>query len=130
MDAVACIANRGAEGTATCRANAVRGVDGEDCLKLRSPCTGRNEFRSRAEARLSAVEAQRLSRTGHSIRTFPSHTGHTSSFQAISQNIHSYLELMRKAASKRSRSLSVTDFAHASTFRRIQRPTSANSGEA
>ena len=31
----------------------------------------------------------------------PPHTGHFSSFQAISQNIHSYLELIRNACSIR-----------------------------
>jgi hypothetical protein len=66
-------------------------ADGEDCLKLRSSCAGRSEFRSRADERLSAVEAKRLSRVGHR-RTGPppqTHIGHASSFHAISQNIHS-----------------------------------------
>src|SRR2546426_1105678 len=58
------------------------------------------------------------------------HTGHDSSFHAISQNIHSYRELMMNACSMRAFSPSLAFFAHASTRPRIHRPTSANSGEA
>src|SRR5947209_10469188 len=58
------------------------------------------------------------------------HTGHDSSFHAISQNIHSYRELMMNACSIRAFSPSLAFFAHASTFSRIHRPTSSNSGEA
>src|SRR5437016_5191961 len=58
------------------------------------------------------------------------HTGHDSSFHAISQNIHSYRELMINAFSMRTFSPSLAFFAHASTRPRIHRPTSSNSGEA
>jgi hypothetical protein len=58
------------------------------------------------------------------------HTGHSSSFQAISQNIHSYRELITNASSIRFFSADPAFFAHASTFARIHRCTSANSGEA
>ena len=58
------------------------------------------------------------------------YTGHDSSFHAISQNIHSYRELMRNTCSSRTFSTSLARFAHASTRPRIHRPTSANSGEA
>src|SRR5437016_11491841 len=58
------------------------------------------------------------------------HTGHDSSFHAISQNIHSYRELLMNACSRRTFSPSVACFAHISTFPRIHSPTSANSGDA
>ena len=60
----------------------------------------------------------------------PSHTGHFSSFHAISQNIHSYRELMTNDSSIRRFSSLPAVLAHWSTFLRIQRCTSANSGEA
>src|SRR5437660_2363002 len=58
------------------------------------------------------------------------HTGHDSSFHAISQNIHSYRELLINLCSRRTFSPSVACFAHVSTFPGIHSPTSANSGEA
>ena len=60
----------------------------------------------------------------------PSYTGHFSSFHAISQNIHSYRELMTNDSSIRRFSSLPAVLAHWSTFFRIQRWTSANSGEA
>src|SRR5207244_10745711 len=66
----------------------------------------------------------------HAPNLIQFHTGHDSSFHAISQNIHSYRELMINACSMRAFSPSLAFFAHASTFSRIHRPTSANSGEA
>ena len=58
------------------------------------------------------------------------HTGHFSSFHAISQNIHSYRELMTNASSMRRFSSFPAVLAHWSTFLRIHCCTSANSGEA
>ena len=58
------------------------------------------------------------------------HTGQVSSFHAISQNIHSYRELMTNDSSIRRFSSLPAVLAHWSTFLRIQRCTSANSGEA
>lgn len=58
------------------------------------------------------------------------YTGHSSSFHAISQNIHSYRELITNASSILRRSSLPAVFAHRSTFLRIHRWTSANSGEA
>jgi hypothetical protein len=58
------------------------------------------------------------------------HTGQVSSFHAISQNIHSYRELITNASSIRRFSSLPADLAHWSTFFLIQRCTSANSGEA
>ena len=58
------------------------------------------------------------------------HTGQVSSFQAISQNIHSYRELMTNDSSIRRFSSFPAVLAHWSTFLRIQRCTSANSGDA
>src|SRR5205807_4564887 len=51
-----------------------------------------------------------------------SYTGHDSSFHAISQNIHSYRELMMNACSIRAFSPSLACFAHISTFPRIHLP--------
>ena len=68
---------------------------------------------------------------GPARRSLPSfHTGHSSSFQAISQNIHSYRELITNASSIRFFSADPAFFAHTSTFARIHRCTSANSGDA
>jgi hypothetical protein len=58
------------------------------------------------------------------------HTGHSSSFHAISQNIHSYRELMRNASCIRFFSASPASWAHRSTLARIHSCTWANSGEA
>ena len=58
------------------------------------------------------------------------HTGHSSSFHAISQNIHSYRELITNDSSIRRFSVCPACLAHWSTFLRIHRCTSANSGEA
>ena len=58
------------------------------------------------------------------------HTGQVSSFHAISQNIHSYRELMTNDSSIRRFSSLPAVLAHWSTFLRIQRCTSANSGDA
>jgi hypothetical protein len=58
------------------------------------------------------------------------HTGHSSSFHAISQNIHSYRELIMNASSIRFFSACPASFTHPSTFARIHLCTSANSGEA
>src|SRR3989442_5753185 len=58
------------------------------------------------------------------------HTDHDSSFHAISQNIHSYRELMMNACSMRAFSPSLAFFDHASHRPRSHRPTSATSGEA
>jgi hypothetical protein len=60
----------------------------------------------------------------------PSYTGHFSSFHAISQNIHSYRELMMNDSSIRRFSSFPAVLAHWSTFLRIHCWTSANSGEA
>jgi hypothetical protein len=60
----------------------------------------------------------------------PSYTGHFSSFHAISQNIHSYRELITNDSSIRRFSSLPAVLAHWSTFLRIQSCTSANSGEA
>jgi len=60
----------------------------------------------------------------------PSYTGHSSSFHAISQNIHSYRELITNTSSIRRFSSLLAVLAHWSTFLRIQRCTSANSGDA
>src|SRR6185295_10127973 len=58
------------------------------------------------------------------------HTGHFSSFHAISQNIHSYRELVTNDSSIRRFSSLPAVLAHWSTFLRIHSCTSANSGEA
>ncbi len=58
------------------------------------------------------------------------HTGQVSSFHAISQNIHSYRELMTNDSSIRCFSSLPAVLAHRSTFPRIHSCTSANSGEA
>jgi hypothetical protein len=58
------------------------------------------------------------------------YTGHSSSFHAISQNIHSYRELITNDSSIRRFSSLPAVLAHRSTFWRIHRCTSANSGEA
>ena len=58
------------------------------------------------------------------------HTGHSSSFHAISQNIHSYRELATNDSSMRRFSSLPAVLAHRSTLLLIQRCTSANSGEA
>ena len=58
------------------------------------------------------------------------HTGHFSSFQAISQNIHSYCELIKKACSIRFFSSCPAVLAQVSTLARIHSCTASNSGEA
>ena len=60
----------------------------------------------------------------------PPHTGHFSSFQAISQNIHSYFELIRNACSIRFFSSCPAVLAQVSTLARIHSCTASNSGEA
>ena len=60
----------------------------------------------------------------------PPHTGHFSSFQAISQNIHSYFELIRNACSIRFFSSCPAVRAQESTLARIHSWTASNSGEA
>ncbi len=60
----------------------------------------------------------------------PLHTGHFSSFQAISQNIHSYFELIRNACSIRFFSSCPAVRAQVSTLARIHSCTASNSGEA
>lgn len=60
----------------------------------------------------------------------PPHTGHFSSFQAISQNIHSYLELMRNACSMRFFSSCPAVRAQVSILARIHSWTASNSCEA
>ena len=68
--------------------------------------------------------------TGTPTHRLAPHTGHSSSFHAISQNIHSYLELTTNDSSIRRFSSLPAVLAHWSTFLRIQRCTSANSGDA
>ena len=60
----------------------------------------------------------------------PNHTGHSSSFHAISQNIHSYCELITNDCSIRRFSSLPAVLAQRSTFLRIHCCTSANSGDA
>jgi len=72
--------------------------------------------------------AFREHRGTHPRRAF--YTGHFSSFHAISQNIHSYRELITNASSIRRFSSLPAVLAHWSTFFLIQRCTPANSGEA
>jgi hypothetical protein len=67
--------------------------------------------------------------TPHTL-PLPLHTGHSSSFHAISQNIHSYRELIMNASSIRFFSACPASFTHPFTFARIHLCTSANSGEA
>lgn len=58
------------------------------------------------------------------------YTGHCSSFHAISQNIHSYRELITNASSILRFSAAPASFTHRSTLARIHSWTAANSGEA
>ncbi len=77
-----------------------------------------------------SVPALRALCGGHSSVRLAHYTGHFSSVHAISQNIHSYRELITKACSIRCRSSRPAVRAQRSTFSRIQRCTSANSGDA
>ncbi len=60
----------------------------------------------------------------------PPHTGHFSSFQAISQNIHSYFELRRNDCSIRFFSSWPAVLAQLSILARIHSWTASNSGDA
>ena len=89
-------------------------------------------FRRQAEAKHRAANGALWLHAERAAQLWPalSHTGHFSSFHAISQNIHSYRELITNASSIRRFSSFPAVLAHWSTFLRSHCCTSANSGEA
>jgi hypothetical protein len=97
--------------------------------RLLFDAAGRSKFRR--QGRLQTACAGAVALRERACPALPSpHTGHFSSFQAISQNIHSYFELMRNACSMRFFSSCPAVRAQVSTRARIHSCTASNSGEA
>lgn len=113
------------------RGNGVSGDAGVVCCPTRRSYSAENVASSGAKAvpAKSTPVCRELSKRT-SAPCLARYTGHCSSVHAISQNIHSYRELITNASSMRRRSSAPAVSAHRSTFSRIQRWTSENSGEA